>query len=181
MTSSNKRTSILLLVLTLPFTSSGSLPAQNLPVILSVSLANARIHGSSLSFDWQLANHSTKPLYVYATFLNGPAVLPPANQAGIIKVRTSLNAREPVAVNAYPAARFLLVEPGSLISGRFSEKKLDRDVLVGAKKVEMQVAFGFEVDKLKREISSTAYNGEHPANPIVAWQTVAFGQTELER
>lgn len=158
-----------------------SFAGQTSSVALSVSLTRARIHGNSLSFDWKIVNQSTKPLYVYATFLNGPAAVPPRNEGGTIKIRTSLGAREPAGVNAYPAARFRVVGPGAFIKGKFTEGRLGHKVLTGANAVEMQVAFGSEIDELKREIHKTSYNGEHPANPIVTWQTTAFGQTRLEK
>src|SRR5258708_6172474 len=76
---------------------------------LSVSLSHARLSHSSLSFDWQLVNSSSEPLYVYATFIGGPAAVALTTQSGAIKVRTSLSTALPVGVNAYAAAKFLRI------------------------------------------------------------------------
>jgi hypothetical protein len=118
---------------------------------------------------------------VYATFLPGPAAVAPINQSGLIKVRTSLSTIESVGVNAYPAAKFLRIEPNGVLTGKFVERKLNLDVLKGAKAVELEVAFGSKIDELERRIAATSLNGEHPANPIVAWQTEAVGEATVEK
>jgi len=118
---------------------------------------------------------------VYSTFLEGPAALVPTNQGGLVSVRTSLRTPEPAGVNAYPSAKFLRIESGGVLTGRFMETKLDTSVLKGANTLEMEVAFGTEIDELKRQISMTSRNGEHPGNPIVAWQSEVFGRTAIER
>lgn len=148
---------------------------------LSISLSHAQVGRSSLSFDWLLRNASREPIYVYSSFLYGPAALEPVNDNGTIRVRSSLKTPESVGVNAYPSAKFLRIEPGATLSGKFQERKLDRPVLKGARAVEMEVAIGGEVDEVKRKISMTARNGEHPANPIVAWQTEITGTVFINK
>jgi hypothetical protein len=45
----------------------------------------------------------------------------------------------------------------------------------------MEVAFGREVEEVKRQIALTSRNGNHPANPIVSWQSEALGTSPLTR
>lgn len=176
------RTSIIVFAFVAVLLGRASMAGQHRGVAaLSVSLSHARMNASSLSFDWRLLNSSSKPLYVYSTFLKGPAAVVPTNQSGLIKVRTSLRTAESVGVNAYPPPKFLRIEPGEILSGKFVESKLSRGVRKGANAVEMEVAFGTEIDELKEQISMTSRNGEHPANPIVAWQTEVLGETALEK
>jgi hypothetical protein len=73
----------------------------------------------------------------------------------------------------------LRIEPGGIASGTFIESKLSRSELDGVGAVEMEVAYGTQIEQLKRQIQATSRNGEHPANPIVAWQTVAVGEAKV--
>lgn len=148
---------------------------------LSVSLSHVKLEHSSLSFDWKIRNSSVETLYVYSTFLKGPSADIVGNESGVLKVRTSLGSAESVGVNAYPLAQFQRVEPSKSITGHFLEKKLDRKILKGGDAVEFEVAFGGEVDEVKRQIAVTSRNGQHPANPIVAWQTQVFGTAQLSK
>ena len=147
--------------------------------VLSISVSHARVSWSTLSFDWCLRNGSREPIYVYSSFLYGPAALEPVNDKGTIRVRSSLKTPESVGVNAYPPAKFVRIEPGATLAGKFHESKLDRSILREARAVELEVGFGAEVDELKRKISATGRNGEHPANPIVAWQTETMGTADV--
>ena len=147
---------------------------------LSVSLSDARLSHKTLSFTWHLKNRSSEPLYVYSTFLNGPPAAT-AVQPGVICERTSLRTAETAGVNAYPPAKFLRIEAGETLDGRFVDRQADAAVFRGITTVEMEVAFGREVEELKRQIVLSSGNGNHPANPIVSWQTEALGKSPLTR
>src|SRR5260370_24338611 len=128
----NKRhvaTSIVFLAFLVTLIGATGIEGQNdSAAVLSLSLGHARIHGSSLSFDWRISNSSSKRVYVYATFLWGPAALEPTNQAGLVRVRTSLSTPEPAGANAYPPAKFLRIEPGAVLSGRFTTVKRQPEI-----------------------------------------------------
>lgn len=147
---------------------------------LSVSLSDARLSHKTLSFRWHLTNKSGGPLYVYATFLNGPPAAT-AVQSGVICEKTSLSTAEPVGVNAYPPAKFLRIEAGETLDGKFVDRQAGTAVFTGVTTVEMEVAFGKEVEELKRQIALTSRNGNHPANPIVSWRTEATGTARITR
>ena len=149
---------------------------------LLVSLSDARLSHKTLSFTWHLKNRSSEPLYVYSTFLSGPPAATAAQpQPGVICERTSLRTAETAGVNAYPPAKFLRIEAGETVDGRFVDRQADPAVFRGITTVEMEVAFGREVEELKRQIALTSGNGNHPANPIVSWQTEALGKSLLTR
>ena len=157
-----------------------SMAQQESKAALSVSLSNARLHHKTLSFAWHIDNRSSEPLYVYSTFLNGPAAATTAHGT-VLQERTSLKATEPVGVNAYPPAKFLRIEPGGFLDGKFVDRQANLTLLKGATTVEMEVAFGREAEEVTRQVALTSRNGNHPANPIVAWQTEALGSTLLAR
>jgi len=58
---------------------------------------------------------------------------------------------------------------------------LKPDILREAKAVELEVAFGSKIDELERRIAATSLNGDHPANPIIEWQTEAVGEAMVEK
>jgi hypothetical protein len=157
----------------------GMAQQKNKPV-LSVSLSNARLHHKTLSFAWHIDNRSSEPLYVYSTFLNGPPAATTANGT-VLQERTSLSATEPVGVNAYPPAKFLRIEPGGVLDGKFVDRQVNLTMLKGITTVEMEVAFGREAEEVTRQVALTSRNGNHPANPIVTWQTEALASTSLTR
>jgi hypothetical protein len=153
---------------------------RNLSNALQVSLSNARLNHRVLSFTWHIVNHSSEPLYVYSTFLKGPAAAEMV-RGDTLQVRTSLRVAEAVGVNAYPRAMFSRLEPGGTLDGKFVEKQMDDAAFSRASRVELEVAFGKDPEALKREIAEASRNGRHPANPIVRWQTEAIGTAPLAR
>src|SRR5260370_2263159 len=147
MTKRHLPTSIVFLAFLVTLIGATGIEGQNdSAAVLSLSLGHARIHGSSLSFDWRISNSSSKRVYVYATFLWGPAALEPTNQAGLVRVRTSLSTPEPAGVNAYPPAKFLRIEPGGVLSGRVTGGNIDPEILKGGNAAEMGAAIRYWVD-----------------------------------
>src|SRR5260370_11966282 len=178
MTKSHLPTSIVFLAFLVTLIgATGSEWQNDCAAVLSLSLGHARIDGSCLCVGWRISNRSRKRVYVYATFLWGPAALEPTNQAGLVRVRTSLSTPEPAGVNAYPPAKFLRIEPGGVLSGRFTEGKLDRKILKGGKPVEMDGALGSEINQPKKKISMTPFKDQHPQNPLLPFPTQPLTET----
>jgi hypothetical protein len=148
---------------------------------ISLSLSDVHLNHQSLSFVWHLVNRSSEPLYVYSTFLYGPAAATATTQAGLLCVRTSLSHAESVGVNAYPPAEFLRIEPGSALDGKFVDRHLGYSTAMDVRALQVEVGFGSEIEELKHQIALTSRNGNHPANPIVAWQTEVFGTSPIRR
>jgi len=144
-----------------------------------VSVSNARLIHRTLAFAWHIVNRSGEPLYLYSTFLKGPAATALTLRGSTIYVRTSLCAAEAVGVNAYPIATFVRLGPGGVLDGKFVERQIDEPAFSSASDVELEVAFGKDVEELKRQIAGTSQTGDHPANPIVHWQTEATGGAPL--
>ncbi len=89
-------------------------------------------------------------------------------------MNTSLMHKAPVGVNFYPEAQFLKLAPGKSIRGTLRDAELpDSVVKAGPKAAMLNVAFGSEIAQLEQAVRMARLSDQHPANPIVEWQTIA--------
>ncbi len=140
-------------------------------VMVSISRASCSTQGK-LAFDWVITSSEKEPVYVYATFLKGPAVSLDFDESShLLTIWTSRSSEADFAVNDYPRARFLKLQPGSALRGWFVDSPKRRPPVVGATQLAFAVAFGRETESVETALREAKYI--HPANPIVQWQRIA--------
>jgi hypothetical protein len=94
-----------------------------------------------------------------------------------------------VAPNYFPKTEFIRIDPGQSKEGQFVsyyslERWIDlstgrplakRKVTSGTWMVRSLVAYGYEIESVQRALAAlTASGTEHPINPVVEWQKVAY-------
>jgi hypothetical protein len=174
----NKTARLLLLCVTLSLLSSaavGQAQATGDKSMLQIHLLNAKVRGRKLTLRWQIANSGPAVVYVYSTFLHGPAAGYQLSDKSVLIVNTSLMTKSPVGVNFYPKAQFLKIEPGKSIRGTFRDGE-GPDYLLktgSSRAVILNVAYGSEIAQLEQGLRAVRSSDQHPANPIVEWQTIA--------
>ena len=139
-----------------------------------VQVMSTKCDHHALFAKWRITNNADKQIFVYSTFLHGPAA--ELERSGrVLVVHTSITRKSHhIAVNYYPPATFIEIEPGSSIVGDFK----DRDACsnsgkTGPTSVALSLAFGFEIESVKKALSTIDTSEEHPANPIVDWRKIA--------
>jgi hypothetical protein len=145
--------------------------------LVQVRVLKAGLEGHKLRLSWKITNNSAKTVYVYASFLHGPAAAYETNDKDVLAVNTSLTRKSPVGVNFYPKAEFLELAPGKSLSGTLRDAELPDSVLnPKPKAVTLNIAYGKDIAELKEQLRVARSSGQHPANPIVDWQTVAHSE-----
>lgn len=131
-----------------------------------------------IRLDWRLTNPSNSPLFVYSTFLRGPATEWGA-QGEVCEIHTSLAEKMfDVQLNYYPKAEFMEIEPGGERNGVFADSRPSAECQKSHPKgMIFLVGYGSDIravkEALQRVYSSNSLHPEHPANPIVDWQHIA--------
>jgi hypothetical protein len=164
--------------------------------LLEIAVSPIRRLDDPLELGWKITNRAGKVLYVYSTLLqksNSDFVeINIDAQRKIIEIRfTSLEQLE-VAPNYFPNTEFARVDPqrsleGSfrsnhpirqLVSYRAAGKGIKGDkITAGAWKIRSLVAYGFEMQSVENASAKSIARGtEHPINPIVRWQRIAYSE-----
>jgi hypothetical protein len=174
----NKTARLLLLCATLSLLSSaavGQAKTTEEKSMLQVHLLNANVHGRKLTLKWEIANNGPAVVYIYSTFLRGPAAGYELGDKGVLIANTSLMHKSPVGVNFYPRAQFLKIEPGKSIKGTLRDGEGPDSLLKteSSRAVILNVAYGSEIAQLEQALRAARSSDQHPANPIVEWQTIA--------
>jgi len=141
------------------------------PPALEVQIGGVHRHGSRVEFDWSISNHTRVRLYVYATHLNGPAAEWKVDQvSSVTEIYASYTRTSDASVNDYLPARFIRIDPGRTLKGRFSDD-VPADLLVGSDRIRFFVAYGLEIRRLQRDLRyAFRHCSGHPLNPVVRWQ-----------
>jgi hypothetical protein len=140
-------------------------------VMVSISRASCSTQGK-LSFDWVITGSEKEPVYVYGTFLKGPAVSLDFDESSrLLTIWTSRSSEADFAVNDYPRAKFLKLQPGSALRGRFVDSPKRKPPIGGVTQLAFAVAFGRETESVETALREAKYI--HPANQIVQWQRIA--------
>ncbi len=176
----NKTARLLLLCATLRLISPAAIgqeKATEEKSILQIHLLNAKIRGHKLTLSWEIANNGPKVVYVYSTFLYGPSAGNELDNKGVLVVNTSLMHKSPVGVNFYPKAQFLKLGPGKSIKGTLRDAEgPDSQLKAGPRAVMLNVAYGSEIAQVEQALQAARSSDQHPANPIVEWQTIAHSK-----
>jgi hypothetical protein len=147
-----------------------------------------------LKFKWEIKNESAVPVYIYSTLFEslnaGLGEMHINKEQGTIELYFLY--REPLRHSIYnfPRATFKLLNPGQAMAGTFistkpagqldeyvlSDSRLDRIQLTpGYWKVRCAVAYGREIESVNAQLKTLYSQGtEHPINPVVRWQKVAY-------
>lgn len=147
-------------------------------VSLSIDNASCDDRGKPV-FDWAITNPAREPIYVYSTFLKGPAASRSFDEKShVYTIWTSLPEKADYSVNDYPPAKFIPLKPGEILRGRFIEYPGRPDLCTncgklpkGVTRIAFQVAFGSSTESVETELRGGHY--VHPGNPIVQWQQIA--------
>lgn len=163
---------------------------------IQISLSPTLRLGKPLKMQWKIINQGPTPLYVYSSLLQQPntdfAEVGIDTKSKTIEIRfLSLRTME-VGPNYFPKTEFMRIDPGQSKEGRFVsryslEKLIDDQLsssrpstesIVGTWTVRSLVAYGNEVASVEKILASRAASGtDHPINPVVAWQRVAYSNS----
>jgi hypothetical protein len=154
---------------------------SNSPISVAIT-QNGQLSPKGLALHWTLANHWSKPISVYSTFLNGPSAGHRIHFPKEAELFTSLMEISDVDVNAYPKATFITLQPGERVEGDFKESPSASRWAKPGMQLCFDVAYGSDLDSEQRAIDKQGRNpqGGHPANPIAQWQRISqSGQITL--
>jgi hypothetical protein len=150
---------------------------------VDVQVLSASCSKKKLLLHWRVTNNVERTIYVYTTFLKGPAAGFDEDDFGVLTLHTSLKEKIHVGVNFYPEAEFREVAPGGSIEGTLQDGQVCSQLTAPKPRgVALDVAYGFDVAAIKKSLRAVADSNEHPANPIVDWRTLAHSRpTPLRR
>jgi len=131
--------------------------------VLSVSRRTAQIH-------WKVTNSSTQTVFIYATFLYGPAFGTKKMPDRII-FATTPTAESPECPNEFPGLRLKSLASGSSIEGIFKDLQLKH---VEANSISFLIGVGSDSESVIEGVKQARLGNicENPYNAIVRWQTV---------
>jgi hypothetical protein len=148
-----------------------------------------------LKLRWRIVNRSAKPIYIYSTLLEQPNTR--LAEVNINEEERTIDVNflrlEPLRHSIYnfPQAEFKRLAQGESLEGHLTGEKSsgqltsyrtfeDRKLhpvkpTAGAWRVRCGVSYGYEVESVKTGLEELYRSGtEHPINPIVEWQKVAY-------
>jgi hypothetical protein len=176
----NKSVGLLLLLFVVNFLQTDGLSQEKAAgekLMVQVRVLKAGLTGHKLALSWKIANDSAKTVYVYATFLHGPAAAYESSDKDTLVVNTSLTRKSPMGVNFYPKAEFLELAPGKSLKGTLRDAELPDSILKPKPKaVILNIAYGENIADVREQLRVAHSSDQHPANPIVEWQTVAHSE-----
>lgn len=129
---------------------------------------------TGIRFGWSIKNNSSDTVFIYTTFLTGPAAdsLEHHTRTSTIVIPSSVKSEVSFPPYSYPEPTFRALIPQESIEGTFSEpisSQLSCKLLL-PKRLIFEVAWGSEPSQVKAEILRIKKEGRlHPANPIVHW------------
>lgn len=138
--------------------------------------------GKPLELRWKLSNAGVKPIYVYSTLLRWAAGAEVEIDAEQRTIEVRFLRLQPISggVNFFPEAEFVQVEPKGVREGRFNtfepigEESVER-ITPGDWRIRALIAYGYEIESVKKALAESLVHGEeHPINPIVKWQKIAY-------
>jgi hypothetical protein len=124
---------------------------------------------------WRILNTADVPIYIYSTFLTGSRAAAWSERSdGTVEIRTSLNNKLHMTAYSYPKAVFTRIEPHSALDGNLSDPAQQLKKLTKVR-ISLSVAYGNSIAKVQQDLQQSAHvEAEHPANPIVGWQCIAW-------
>jgi hypothetical protein len=131
--------------------------------VLSVAKRSAQLH-------WRITNASSSAIYIYATFLRGPAFSVRTASDRLIVATTPVTANSQCP-NEFPNFRLELLSGGSSIEGTFKDPHLKS---TGAKYISILIGVGPDAQSVEEDVKRARQSSicENPYNAIVRWQTI---------
>ena len=131
--------------------------------VLSVSKRTAQIH-------WRVTNSSHQAVFIYATFLYGPA-FSTKSMPDHMFFATTATTESPECSNEFPELRLKSLASGSSIEGIFKDPQLKR---VKAKYISFLIGVGLDSETVTEGVKQARLSKicENPYNAIVRWQTI---------
>jgi hypothetical protein len=148
-----------------------------------------------LDMKWQITNSEEGPIYVYSTLLKNSAY--PNIQIDVdqklIQIQWLSLDPLPFTPYAFDKAEFMRLEAKETRSGEFISSttlgaaindwitatvKNKKTPIEGVWKFQLLLAYGYEMESVKKAIEENDRKGviEHPINPVVRWQKVAYSE-----
>lgn len=148
-----------------------------------------------LMFNLRIKNGGNETIYFYSALLNNPKFLNiyVNSEKKIIEVRFTRFHTFQNSPNYFPDAEFIKVEPNEVYKREFTTEVpfKERDYYdsdTGAKwqqlesgtwKMRVAIAYSYEIESVQKKIAEVNSIGkEHPINPIVEWQKIAYSNYE---
>lgn len=153
---------------------------------------------SPLAMHWTISNVGTSPIYVYSTFLKHQWRIPafsytdldPAQR--LIDIRFTQLKSLPGGINSFSDAEFIEIRPQESREGTFATNgPLEQETFYSSKGEEIKaakltsgswtlrivIAYGYEISSVNQALAESLSVGkEHPINPIVRWQKLAYSE-----
>lgn len=151
-----------------------------------------------LVMHWTISNVGTNPIYVYSTFLQHQWRIPAFSytdldpEQRLIDVRFTQLKPLPGGVNSFPDAEFMEIGPQESREGDFAtnvpvgqetfyspsgEGMKAQKLTSGPWTLRIVIAYGYEIRSVNQMLAeSLAIGKEHPINPIVRWQKLAYSE-----
>jgi hypothetical protein len=131
--------------------------------VLSVAKRSAQLR-------WRITNASSSTIYIYATFLRGPAfsIRTASDRLVIATTPVTPNSQCP---NEFPNFRLESLSGGGSIEGIFKDSHLRNS---GAKYISILIGVGPDAQSVAEAVKSARQSSicENPYNAIVRWQTI---------
>jgi len=170
--------------------------AEAMPPLLQISVSPVLRLRKPFEMKWKILNAGAQPVYIYSSLLRQPntyfAEVWIDIERKMIEVRFLRLRTFAVGPNYFPETKFLRIDPGQSEEGQFvsyySLEKLikgqssgrptiKREVLSGTWTVRSLVAYGYEIASVEKAAARLRSSGtEHPINPVVEWQRVAYSE-----
>jgi hypothetical protein len=147
-----------------------------------------------LNVRWQITNSGEKPIYIYSTPLKDTASadIQIDTEQKLIQIRWLRLQPIPVGIYTFPEAEFMQLAAkefrggvfishtslDSLIKNKISGNVMNKGAAIeGVWRFQLLIAYGYEIESVKKAIEESDRKGdEHPINPVVRWQQVAYSE-----
>jgi hypothetical protein len=147
--------------------------------------------GAPLEFRWRISNPGTQPIYIYSSLLKETFGADVEINPEIKSIEVRFSRLEPLAIapNYFPAAQFIKIDPGKSEEGTYTSHGPSKGLITyrsnGSRVAELRlapgewdirflIAYGYEIESLKQ----SSKPNEHPINPVVRWQRIAYSNPE---
>lgn len=149
-------------------------PQETAAPLVELSAPKDAKANAPLEIHWKISNPNREPVFVYSALLEKKAAqfveVETNNARKSVEIRFTRLAKIALEPNFFPKAAFLKIEPGKSTEGDFSLIKIP----AGEWSVTASIGYGGEIESVQKQAADA--KGEHPVNPVVAWQKSASSE-----
>lgn len=140
------------------------------PTLSDVRVQVLSVAKRSAQLRWRITNASSSTIYIYATFLRGPAFSVRTASDRLIIATTPVIANSQCP-NQFPNFRLELLSRGGSAEGTFKDPHLKS---AGAKYISILIGVGADAQSVAEDVKRARQSSicENPYNAIVRWQTI---------